>query len=122
MRRSLELEGVFFQYVPSDNRTLQATSRNWRDSTLVTSLNAESSRPICLSHFQLDKVIQVSPHGAVLPHLDGDWLLSTSEESRPLLDLEIRDALDKSLQSSQQLLAMPLFHVLHNRTAAICVG
>jgi hypothetical protein len=112
MRQSLELEGVLFQYVPSDNRTPQAASGNWQDSKLATSLNAESSRPICLSHFELGKIIQISPHGVVLPHLDGDWLMSTSEKSRPLLDPEMRDALDKSFQSSQQLLVMPLFDAL----------
>jgi signal transduction histidine kinase len=122
MRQSLELEGVLFQYVPSDNRTPQATPGNWQDSTLTTSLNVESSRPICLSYFELDKIIQRFPHGAVLHHLDSDWLMSSLEESRPLLDPEIRDALDKSFQSSQQLLVMPLFDVLHNRTAAICFG
>jgi signal transduction histidine kinase len=122
MRQSLKLEGVLFQYVPSDNQTPQATPGNWQDSTLATLLNVESSRPICLSSFELDKIIQTFPHGAVLHHLDGDWLMSTLEESRPLLDPEIRDALDKSFQSSQQLLVMPLFDVLHNRTAAICFG
>jgi hypothetical protein len=39
-----------------------------------------------------------------------------------LLDPEIKDALGKSFQSSQQLLVVPLFDVLHNRTAAICFG
>jgi hypothetical protein len=122
MRQSLELEGVLFQYVPSDDRTPQATPGNWQDSTLATSSNVESSRPICLSYFELDKIIQIFPHGAVLHHLDGDWLMSSSEESRPLLDPEIGDALDKSFQSSQQLLVVPVFHVLHNRTTAICFG
>jgi hypothetical protein len=122
MRRSLELEGVLFQCLPSNNRTPQATSGNWQDSMLATSLNAEISHPIRLSLSEVDKIIEMFPHGAVLHRLDGDWLTSTSEASRPLLDPEIRDALDKSFQSSQQLLVMPLFDVLHNRTAAICVG
>jgi signal transduction histidine kinase len=39
-----------------------------------------------------------------------------------LEDLEIEDALDKSFQKSQQLLVMPLLDVLHDRTAALCVG
>jgi hypothetical protein len=77
MRQSLKLEGVLFQYVPSDNQTPQATPGNWQDSTLATLLNVESSRPICLSSFELDKIIQTFPHGAVLHHLDGDWLMST---------------------------------------------
>lgn len=122
MRRSLELEGVLFQHVPSGNRTPQATPGNWQDSTLATSLNAENSRPICLSHFEVGKIIQMFPHGTVLHHLDGDWFTSPSERSQTLLDPEIRDGLEKSFQSSQQLLVMPLFDVLHNRTAAICVG
>jgi signal transduction histidine kinase len=62
------------------------------------------------------------PQGTILYRLNGDWLMSTSEENRPLLDLEVSEALDKSFQSSQQLLIMPLFDVLHNSTAAICVG
>jgi hypothetical protein len=77
MRRSLELEGVLFQYMPSNDRTPQAMPRNWQDSTLATSLNVESSRPIYLSYFELDKIIQIFPHGAVLHYLDGDWLMST---------------------------------------------
>jgi hypothetical protein len=121
MRQSLELEGVLFQCVLSNNRTPQATPRN-QDSMLATSLNAETSRPICLSPYKVDKIIKMFPHGVVLHHVDSDWLVATSEGSRPLLNPEIRDALDKSFQSSQQLLVMPLFDVLHNRTAAICVG
>jgi signal transduction histidine kinase len=48
--------------------------------------------------------------------------MSNLEESRPFEDPEIEDAVSKSFQDSQQLLVMPLFDVLHNRTAAICVG
>jgi hypothetical protein len=81
MRQSLELEGVLFQYVPSDNRTPQATPGNWQDSTLATSLNLESSRPICLSYFELDKIIQIFPHGAVL-HFGGKSTFAGSEDQR----------------------------------------
>jgi signal transduction histidine kinase len=62
------------------------------------------------------------PLGTILYQLNGDWLMSTSEQNRPLLDLEVSEALDKSFQSSQQLLLMLLFDVLDNSTAAICVG
>jgi hypothetical protein len=48
--------------------------------------------------------------------------MSNLEESRPFEDPEIEDAVSKSFQDSQQLLVMPLFDVLHNRTTAICVG
>jgi hypothetical protein len=121
MRRSLELEGVFFQHVPSDSH-LQATSGNSKDLTLAISLSEESSQPICLSRVEVDKMIKMFPQGAVLHHLDGDWLPSTVDESRPSLDAEIRGALHKSFKGSQQLLVMPLFDVIHDRTAAICVG
>jgi signal transduction histidine kinase len=122
MRRSLQLEGVMFQHVPSNNRTPQTMSGSWQDSTLASSLNAGSSRPACLSHIEVDRIIQMSPHGTIFFQLNGDWLVSTSERNRPLLDPEVSEALDKSFQSSQQLLIMPLFDVLHNSTAAICVG
>jgi hypothetical protein len=122
MRRSLQLEGVIFQHVPSNHPTPQTTSGSWQDSTLASSLKAESSRPICLSHLEVDRIIQMFPHGTILYQLNGDWLMSTSEKNRPLLDLEVSEALGKSFQSSQQLLIMPLFDVLHNSTAAICVG
>jgi signal transduction histidine kinase len=122
MRRSLELEGVFFQHVSADSQTSQATSDNWQDSMLAASLNTESSHPICFSRSEVNKIIQMFPHGAVLHRLHRDWLMSDSEERRPLEDLDIEDALNKSFQSTQQLLIMPLFDVLHNRTAAICVG
>jgi signal transduction histidine kinase len=122
MRRSLELEGVTFQHVSSNNRTPQTTSGNWQHPTIATSLSAGSSRPICLSHLEVDKILQLFPHGTILHRLDGDWLVSTLEGNRPLLDLEVGKALDKSSQSSKQLLIMPLFDVLHDRTAAICIG
>lgn len=122
MRRSLELEGVLFQYVPSDNRKPQATPGNWRDSRLATSMNVEDKQPISLSHPEVDKILQMFPYGGVLHHIDGDWFMSPSEESQSVPDSEIRDALNKSFQSSQQLLIMPLFDVIHNRTAAVCIG
>lgn len=122
MRRSLELEGVVFQYMSSGDRVPQATSQTWQDSTLATSPNAGCRSPICLSQFEVSNIIQMFPHGAVLHRLYGDWLMSTSDETRSLLDPEMRDALSKSFESSQQLLVMPLFDVLHNRTAAICIG
>jgi signal transduction histidine kinase len=122
MRRSLQLEGVIFQHVPSNNQTPQNTPGDRQDSTLACSLNAGSSRPICLSYLEVDRIIQMFPQGTILYQLNGDWLMSTSEGNRLLLDLEVSEALDKSFQSSQQLLIMPLFDVLRNSTAAICVG
>jgi hypothetical protein len=122
MRRSLELEGVFFQHVSADDRTSQVTSASWQNSMLAASLNTESNHPIVFSHSEVNRITQMFPHGAVLQRLDRDWLMSDSEESRPFEDLEIEDAFNKSFQGSQQLLVMPLFDVLHNRTAAICVG
>jgi hypothetical protein len=121
MRRSLELEGVLFQYVPTKNNT-QTTSDNWKNSMLAHSLVAESSRPICLSRLEVNKIIEMFPQGAVLHNLDGDWFVSTLEESRHSLDSEITDALQKSFPGSHQLLVMPLFDVIHDRTAAICIG
>jgi hypothetical protein len=121
IRRSLELEGVLFQHVPSESH-LQTRSANSKDSTLATSLNAESNRPICLSRLEVDKIIKMFPQGAVLHHLDGDWLTSTSDESGPSLDPDIKDAFHKSFEGAQQLLVMPLYDVIHDRTAAICVG
>jgi hypothetical protein len=55
MRQSLKLEVVLFQYVPSDDRTPQATPGNWQVSTLATSLNVESSRPesYCIEAIEL---------------------------------------------------------------------
>jgi hypothetical protein len=122
IRRTLEFEGVFLQTVLTDNWTSHATSQNWKDSMLAASLEVGSSRPICFSHSEVNKIIQTFPHGAVLHRWDRDWFMSDLEESRPLEDLEIEDALDKSFQKSQQLLVMPLFDVLHDRTAALCVG
>jgi signal transduction histidine kinase len=121
MRRSLELDGVLFQHVPSESHP-QTTSENSKDSTLATSLNAESSRPICLSRLEVEKIITMFPQGAVLHQLDGDWLTSTLDEGRPSLDSDIKNALQKSFEGAQQLLIMPLFDVIHDRTAAICVG
>jgi hypothetical protein len=122
MRRSLELEGVFFQHLSADNRTSQATSENWEDSMLAASLKTESSHPICFSQSEVNKIIRRFPYGAVLHRWDRDWFMSNLEESRPFEDPEIEDAVSKSFQDSQQLLVMPLFDVLHNRTTAICVG
>ena len=121
MRRSLELEGVLFQSVPSENQQ-QTASGNTQDLTLATSLSTESSRPICLTRLEVDKIIQMFPQGAVLHHFDGEWLTSVLDDSRYSLDPEITAALHKSFQDSQQLLVMPLFDVIHDRTAAICVG
>lgn len=120
MRQSLELEGVLYQHVSADNSTRD--SGLWRDSMLATSLKAGSSQPACFSPSEVEEIIQTFPQGAVLHHMDGDWLTSTSDESQPLQGLKIKDALNKSFQGSQQLLVMPLFDVVHNRTAAICVG
>jgi hypothetical protein len=122
MRRSLELKGVFFQHVSAGDRTPQPSSDNVEDSLLASSLDAGKSRPICFSRSEVNKIIQMFPHGAVLQHLDHDWLTSKSQESQILLDSEIRAALERCFEDSQQLLIMPLFDVLHNRTAAICVG
>jgi hypothetical protein len=121
MRRSLDLKGVLFQHVPSGSR-LQTTSGNSKDPTLACSLDAESNRPICLSRSEVDKIIKMFPQGAVLHQLDGDWLTSTLDGSQPSLDPELKDALHKSFENAQQLLVMPLFDVIHDRTAAICVG
>lgn len=121
MRQSLDLEGVLFQYVPSENHQ-QSTSGERPDSTLATSLNAESHRPACLSGLEVDKILETFPQGAVLHNLDGDWLLSTMEDSRPSLNPGIADALRRSFPGSQQLLVMPLFDIIHDRTAAICIG
>jgi len=120
MRRSLELEGVIFQSVPSDNQ--QTSSEQGQDLTLATSLETESTRSVCLSGLEVEKLIQIFPQGAVLHHLDGEWLSSTLDDNRPSLDPEITAALHKSFQGSQQLLIMPLFDVIHDRTAAVCVG
>jgi hypothetical protein len=122
MRQSLELEGVFFQNVSAGDRTPQASSGNSQDSLLAASLDAGNSRPVCFSRSEVNKIIQMFPHGAVLQHLDHDWLMSDSKKSQTLLDPEFRAALDRCFPGSQQLLIMPLFDVLHNRTAAICVG
>jgi signal transduction histidine kinase len=122
MQQSLELEGVLFQHVPAGDRTPQTSSDNPQESLLAASLNAGNSRPICFSRSEVNKIIQLFPHGGVLQHLDRDWLMSDSKESQTLLDPELRAALDRCFQGSQQLLVMPLFDVLHNRTAAICVG
>lgn len=122
MRQSLELKGVFFQHVSASDRTPQASSDSSQDSLLAASLDAGNSRPVCFSRSEVNKIIQMFPHGAVLQHLDHDWLMSDSKESQTLLDPEFRAALDRCFPDSQQLLIMPLFDVLHNRTAAICVG
>ena len=122
MRRSLELEGVFFQHVSDSDRTSQASSGSSQDSLLAASLDARNSRPVCFSRSEVNKIIQMFPHGAVLQHLGHDWLMSNTKESQTLLDPEFRAALDRCFQGSQQLLLMPLFDVLHNRTAAICVS
>jgi len=121
MRRSLGLEGVLFQHVPSESHP-QTTPGNSEDSTLATSLNAESGRPSCLSRLDVDKIIKMFPQGAVLHHLDGDWLTSTLDESQPSLDPDIKDALHKSFEGAQQLLVQPLFDVIHDRISAICIG
>ena len=120
MRQSLELEGVFFQHVASSDRTAQ--DEDAQSSLLATSLRTEGSHPICFSHLEVSSIVQAFPHGVVLQHLDHDWLMSTTENSQTLLDPEVRAALDRRFQGSQQLLLMPLFDVLHNRTATICVG
>jgi hypothetical protein len=120
MRRSLELEGVLFQHVSAADRTTQAD--NPQDSLLSASTNTKDSHPICFSQSDVNKIIERFPHGTVLQHLDHDWMMSNSEDSQILQDAEIRAALDRCFQGSQQLLVMPLFDVLHNRTAAICVG
>jgi hypothetical protein len=122
MRRSLELEGVLFQAIPSENHHQQAVSGNWQDLALATSLNAESGRPICLPRLEVERLIQMFPQGAVLHNLDGEWFVSTSDKSRPLLDPEMTAALHDSFKGSLQLLVMPLFDVIHDRTAALCVG
>jgi len=122
MRQSLELDCVFFQHVSGGDRTSQTTSEDAQNSLLAVSLEAESSKAMCFSQSEVNNLIQTFPHGAVLQHLDHDWLMSTSEKTQTLLDPEIRAALDRDFQGSQQLLIMPLFDVLHNRTAAICVG
>jgi len=122
MRRSLELEGVLFQTVPSENHHQQAASGNWQDLALATSLNAGGSRPICLPRLEVDKIIQMFPQGAVLHHLDGEWLMSTLDDSRASLNPDMTAALHESFKGSLQLLVMPLFDVVHDRTAAICVG
>jgi signal transduction histidine kinase len=122
MRQSLELDCVFFQHVSAGDRTAQTASQDSQDSQLAVSLKPGCSQPTCLSQSEVNKTIQTFPHGAVVQHLDHDWLMSSSEESQTLLDSEIRAALDRCFQGAQQLLIMPLFDVLHNRTAAICVG
>jgi hypothetical protein len=119
MRQSLQLDGVIFQHVPSNSQT---ASGNWQGLTLAHSLNTEISQPTSLSGIKMDQIIQMFPHGSVLHRLDGGWYMSNSEESRPMLDPEIRDALNAAFHGSQQLLVMPLFDVLHNRTAAVCFG
>jgi signal transduction histidine kinase len=121
MRRSLDLKGVLFQHVPSGSR-LQTTSGNSKDLILASSLDAESTRPVCLPRSEVDKIIKMFPQGAVLHRLDGDWLTSTLDESRPSLDPDIKDALNESFEDSQQLLIMPLFDVIHDRTSAVCIG
>lgn len=124
MRQSLELEGVLFQYVPSDNRAPQASweMRQREDSALATSLGVKTSQPTCLNSVELDKFLKMFPLGGILQHLDGNWSMFTSEEGRHVLDSDIGVAVDKSFPGSQQLMVMPLFDVLHDRTAAICIG
>jgi hypothetical protein len=122
MRRSLELDGVLFQTLPSENHHQQAASGNWQDLALAASLKAKSSRPICLPRLEVDKIIQMFPQGAVFHNLDGEWFVSTLDDSRPSLDPELTAALHESFQGSLQLLVMPLFDVIHDRTTAICVG
>ena len=122
MRRSLDLEGVSFQHVSAADRKSQAASEDLQDTLLSASFNEESGHPICFSQSEANKLIKAFPHGVVLQHLDRDWMTSNSDESRVLEDSEIRDTLDRCFRGSQQLLVMPLFDVLHNRTAAICVG
>jgi hypothetical protein len=119
MRQSLQLDGVIFQNVPSNSQT---ASGNWQGLTLAHSLNTDISQPTSLSGIKMDQIIQMFPRGSVLHRLDGGWYMSNSEESRPMLDPEIRDALNAAFHGSQQLLVMPIFDVLHNRTAAVCFG
>jgi signal transduction histidine kinase len=119
MRRTLELDGVIFQHVPSKSQT---ASGNWQGLTLAHSLNTEISQPTSLSGIGMDQIIQTFPRGSVLHRLDGGWYMSNSEESRPMLDPDIIDALNTSFDGSQQLLIMPIFDVLHNRIAAVCFG
>jgi hypothetical protein len=119
MRQSLQLDGVIFQNVPSNSQT---ASGNWQGLTLAHSLNTDISQPTSLSGIKMDQIIQTFPRGSVLHRLDGGWYMSNSEESRPMLDPEITDAFNTSFHGSQQLLVMPLFDVLHNRTATVCFG
>lgn len=126
MRQSLELEGVLFQHVSANDRASQATSEDsqerLQDQLLATSTTPESGQPVAFSNSEVHMIIKTFPHGAVLQHLDQDWLMSNSKQSQTLLDSSITTALDRCFRGSQQLLVMPLFDVLHNRTAAICVG
>lgn len=122
MRRSLELDGVFFQHVSAGHRTSQVATDSSQATLLSASVRPEDGHPLCFSQSEVHQIIRTLPHGAVLQHLDRDWLMSNPEESQTLLDGELGAVLDRCFHDSQQLLVMPLFDVLHNRTAAICVG
>jgi signal transduction histidine kinase len=76
MRRSLELEGVFFQHVSADDRTSQVMSASWQDSMLAASLNTESNHPIFFSHSEVNKITQM------LERVKSDFLGSVSHEMK----------------------------------------
>lgn len=61
---------MFFQHVAAADRTPQAVPNDPQDSFLSASFNKEDGHTTCFSQSEINKIIQMFPHGDVLQHLD----------------------------------------------------
>jgi hypothetical protein len=122
IRESFGFDGLCFQAAPASHQGAQGT-RQVR--ILSASLAAGIRDPASMTSSELDKLTKSFPYGGMFRQLGGDqsdWFMLPSHEDSGALDLETSLAFNRSFQGARQILCMPLFDVVRNRTAAICIG
>jgi signal transduction histidine kinase/CheY-like chemotaxis protein len=125
MRKSFGFDGVYFKGIPVAYQSAQNTSGSRKGHMLATSLKAGVNTPAYLAASDMDRLVKCFPHGTVLYQLNSDhdrYFASSSSEHPDYPSHGDGFAVGSSFQNACQVLFMPLYDTLHNKTAAVCIG
>jgi hypothetical protein len=125
MRKSCDFDGVYFQDIPIAYRSAQDSSGSRKGHLLATLLKAGVNTPAHLAASDVDMLIKCSPHGTVLYQLNTDhdkYFASSSSEHPGYPSRGNGFAIGNSFQNACQLLFMPLYDIVHDKAAAVCIG
>ncbi|KAM0721511.1 hypothetical protein Q7P37_002435 [Cladosporium fusiforme] len=111
-----------FQKVPAIGQSKGGASAFSKEQLLATSLKSGIAGLACSSGQTIDKLMKTSPRGGVISLLDDTWYVSISRGSWNALDEEIGSDLKRSFKGARQILFMPLFDAVHDRTATVFFG